>query len=871
MVRSVCLRLRALLLCAAGMCAVFVSCATSEVRAAEGVDFAQQVRPIFLKYCAECHGAKEQKSGFRADLGSAVLEGGNSGKAVEPGKPEESLLLQSLIGGEDVVAMPPKDPKPSAEEIGLIRQWIIEGAKVPADEGVPAEEKVKSAHWSFQPIQRPALSEVGGAEVGSAEAWQKGWVKNPIDQFVLARLEREGMRPSGEAERETLLRRVSLDLTGLPPTIEEMEAYLNDREEGAYERAVDRLLGSVHFGEHLGRQWLDLARYADSNGFTIDSAREIWKYREWVIEALNQDMPFDQFTVEQIAGDMLPEATMAQKIATGFHRNTLINEEGGTDQEQFRVEAVVDRVGTTGSVFLGLTVACSQCHDHKYDPISQREFYQFFAFFNGADEPKLEVPTKEQLEKGEWELAQELRKQLAEEQKKFEEQRGAFREAAAAWMGMRTTEERRKLPEMVVVVLNMPLEKRGDADWKYLTDHYQTIPEAAEKFPALKTMAELKGKIPQFQTTLVMRERKETRPTHVHVRGDFLRKGAEVEALVPGVLPALPKPEQERKYQRLDLARWLVSGENPLTARVTVNRYWQQLFGRGLVETENDFGTQGTPPSHPELLDWLAAEFQQPSVMTGVSVNGTALDRAWGVKRMLRLMVCSATYRQASKQRNEYLEKDARNILLARQNRLRIPAEGIRDAALVASGLLSRKVGGPSVFPPQPEGVFDLTQVNKGWKVSEGENRYRRAMYTYLWRSSPYPGLTVFDFPEANVSCTRRNRSNTPLQALTLANDQVFLELSRGMGERVLKEGGANDGTKIDWVYRRGVSRHPEGEEKQRLQAFVREARSLFELDRPSAVELLGGEGDPATVTERAVWTSVCRAVMNLDEFITRE
>jgi len=829
------------------------------IRAAEGeIDFANQVRPILLKYCSECHGAKEQKSEFRVDLGSRLLEGGNSGSAVEPGKPEESLLLKSLMGAEDVVAMPPKDPKPNPEEIALIREWIAKGAKVPPDESLPAMEgKEKSKHWSYQPIIRPNLPEVR----------LQGWVKNPIDRFLLAKLEAVGMTPSEEADRETLLRRVSLDLTGLPPTIEEMDAFLNDREAGAYERAVDRLLGSVHYGEHLGRQWLDLARYADSNGFTIDSAREIWKYREWVIDALNQDMPFDQFTIEQIAGDMLPEANLSQKIATGFHRNTLVNEEGGTDDEQFRVESIVDRVSTTSAVFLGLTLGCAQCHDHKYDPFSQREFYQLFSFFNGADEPKLEIPTKEQLEKGDWDLAKELRKNLADEEQKFDAQRKEFREAAAAWAALRTPEERKKLPEMVVVVLNMPLEKRGDEDWKYLTDHYQTIPEAAEKFPILKTMADLRNRIPKFQTTLVMQERAEPRETHVHIRGDFLRKGVAVEPVVPAVLPPLPKPESERKYNRLDLAKWLVTQENPLTARVTVNRYWQQLFGRGLVETENDFGSQGTPPSHPELLDWLSAEFEQPTEMTG-----TSIDRPWGIKRMLRLIVCSATYRQSSRVRSDYLEKDPRNIFLSRQNRLRIPAEAIRDAALAASGKLSRKIGGPSVFPPQPEGVFDLTQVNKGWKVSEGEDRYRRAIYTYLWRSSPYPGLTVFDFPEANVTCTRRNRSNTPLQALTLANDQVFLELSRGMAERLLTEGGADDGARIDWIYRRSLSRLPTAEERGRLQAYVRQARSLFERDQPGAVELLGGTpGDAATLTERAVWTSVCRAVMNLDEFITRE
>lgn len=835
-----------------------VAILATDVRAEDAeIDFAKQVRPIFMKYCAECHGPKEQKSEFRVDLGSKLLEGGNSGAAIEPGKPDESLLLKSLLGADDVVAMPPKDPKPTQEEIELIRKWIAEGAKVPPDESLPAAEKVKSDHWSFQPIVRPPLPEVKQAD----------WVRNPIDRFVLARLEAEGMTPSPEAGRTTLLRRVSLDLTGLPPSAAEMDLFLNDREPGAYERAVDRLLASVHYGEHLGRRWLDLARYADSNGFTIDSAREIWKYREWVIDALNQDISFDRFALEQLAGDMLPEATLSQKVATGFHRNTLFNEEGGTDDEQFRVETVVDRVSTTSAVFLGLTLGCAQCHDHKFDPFSQREFYQLYAFFNGADEPKLEIPTKQQLDNGDWELAQKLRKELAAEQKKFDEQRPAFREAAAAWAGLRTPEERKKLPEMVVVVLNMPLDKRGDEDWKYLTDHYQTIPEASEKFPILKTIEELQKKIPKFQTTLVMQERAQPRETFVQIRGDFLRKGVAVEPLVPAVLNPLPDRETERKYNRLDLAKWLTAGENPLTARVTVNRFWQQFFGKGLVETENDFGTQGTLPTHPQLLDWLAEEFEQPTELTG-----TAIDHPWGIKRILRLIVCSATYRQSSRMRTEYQEKDPLNHLLSRQNRLRLPAESIRDSALTASGLLSEKVGGPSVFPPQPEGVFDLTQVNKGWKVSEGEDRYRRAIYTYLWRSSPYPGLTVFDFPEANVTCTRRNRSNTPLQALTLANDQVFIELSRGMAERVIKEGGPDDSAKIDWIYRRALSRLPESEERGRLEGFVRESRNLFERDEPSAVELLGGTaGDPATLVERAVWTNVCRAVMNLDEFITRE
>ncbi|MFO1019253.1 MAG: DUF1549 domain-containing protein [Planctomycetales bacterium] len=824
------------------------------------VDFARDIQPLLTKYCVSCHGANSPKGDLRLESSALLLQGGNRGPAAVAGKPEESPLIQALIGAEGFDKMPPKDPKPTKEEIDLLKRWVQEGAKGTAGEKA-AEKSVapKKKHWSFESIRRPEVPPV-------SPHFKPEWYKNPIDAFILRKLEAEHIPPAPEAEKRVLLRRVTLDLIGLPPTPDEMKAFLADNSPQAYEKVVDRLLQSPHYGEQWGRAWLDLARYADSNGFTIDSEREIWKYRDWVIDALNRDMPFNQFTIEQVAGDMLPQQTVSQQIATGFHRNTLINEEGGTDKEQFRVESVVDRVGTTGSVFLGLTLGCAQCHDHKYDPISQREFYQIYAFLNQADEPKLELPTDEQIKAKEWEKAQEIRKQIAEQKKAYDAKGKEVEAAIAGWEKNLKMEERKKLPEPVVVVLNLALDKRTPADKDILADHYRTLPEAHQKFPELAKIAELQKQEPKFRTTLVMRERKnDFRETHIQIKGDFLRLGAKVEPAVPAVLNAMhPQPA---KPNRLDFARWLVANDQPLTARVQVNRWWEKFFGRGIVETENDFGTQGAPPTHPELLDWLASEFMQPTVSTG----GT-FDHEWGMKRLHKLIVMSATYRQSSQFRPELKEKDPRNLWLARQNRMRLPAEGVRDAALATSGLLSHKIGGPSVFPPQPEGVFDLTQKKKEWPTSKGEDRYRRGMYTWLWRSSPYPGLTVFDFPEANVACTRRNRSNTPLQALTLANDQVFVELSQGMGALLIQQKLKTDEEKIRWIYDRALGREPASLEIKRLTELAGELRDSFSRDPDGAIEAAGYQL-PMTYLplEPAVWSTICRGVMNLDEFITRE
>ncbi|HEX5273217.1 MAG TPA: DUF1549 and DUF1553 domain-containing protein, partial [Gemmataceae bacterium] len=716
--------------------------------------------------------------------------------------------------------------------------WIDAGAKAPAGE-VPQTIATASKHWAFRAPARPAVPAVKHA------------ARNPIDNFIFARLEKEGIAPSPEADRVTLIRRLSLDLLGLPPTPREVDAFVNDRSPDAYEKVVDRLLDSPHYGERAGRWWLDQARYADSNGYSIDAARSIWPYRDWVIAALNRDLPFDRFTVEQLAGDLLPNATQEQKTATGFHRNTQINQEGGIDVEQFRVESVIDRVNTTGSVWLGLTVGCCQCHDHKFDPITQKEYYQLFAFLNNADEPTLELGTPSEVAN-----RKQARARIAAVQKRLKPLDPTSPAGEERWEKNLTTDLRKLLPPDVQAVLNVVENGRTPQEKEKLSEAYRKTDQSRHVLLALgsttplaraanlhlglrrieldKQLTALKAAAPSGATTMVMQERKTPRTTTVLLGGDFTRKGVVVTPGVPAVLPPLePHGPQSVGLTRLDLARWLVDPRNPLTARVTVNRLWQHHFGLGLVETDNDFGTQGTPPSHPELLDWLATEF---------------VRQGWSLKAMHRLIVTSATYRQSSKARPELATVDARNRLLARQSRLRLEAEVVRDAALGASGLLSHKVGGPSVFPPQPDGIYRFTQIDKNWKPNAGPERYRRGMYTFFWRSAPHPSLTVFDAPDASSACTRRNRSNTPLQALTLLNDQGQYEFARALAARVLREGGADDAARLRYAFRLCLARAPKSREQRRL------------------AEVLAREGNGPEA-----WVTVARVLLNLDEFITRE
>jgi hypothetical protein len=657
--------------------------------------------------------------------------------------------------------MPPEGPRLSVEQVSLLRAWIDQGAAWPV-EGDPAAD-AGADHWSFSPPVRhqpPAVADVS-------------WVRSPIDAFVLARLEAAGLSPSPEADRPTLIRRLSLDLLGLPPSPDEVAQFLADEAPGAYERLVDRLLASPHYGERWGRHWLDLARYADSNGYDNDEPRpDAWRYRDWVIDALNRDMPFDEFTLRQLAGDLLPGATFQDRLATGFHRNTPTNTEGGVDREEFRVRTVVDRVSTTGTDWLGLTVGCAQCHSHKYDPLSQREFYRLFAFFDNAEEVETEGPE-----------------------------------------GIKA----------------------------------QVLTAAAAP-----------------------------RVTRVLVRGDHLQPGEEVQAGTPAVLHAFVAPSATQQDQpsdatvqlaaaegrgaspqagptRLDLARWLMAPDNPLTARVTANRVWQHLFGRGLVATPDDFGTQGSPPTHLELLDWLATEL-------------TA--RGWSQKELIRLIVGSAAYRQASVVRPESAECDPENLLLGRQNRYRLDGELVRDAALAAAGLLDRRVGGPSFYPPLPAAMT----VGVRWAISPDTEQRRRGMYICTQRALPYPMLATFDAPDSHVACTRRDRSNTPLQALVLLNDEQFFACAQALGRRAAAEPGGNS-ARIQFAFRACLARWPDDRELARIERLFAEQQAIYREERGLPASLVGEGPLPEGVelADAAAWIGVARTLMNLDEFVTRE
>ena len=784
------------------------------------------VQPVLQANCASCHNDTSKSSGLTMTSREAILAGGNRGPAVKPGNPAESLLLRAVEQSGDL-KMPP-GRKLAAAQIEIIRKWIADGAAWPA----AGTGKPKGAGWwAFQPIQHPDPPPVSRA----------GWVRNPIDQFILARLEKEKLTPSPEANRATLLRRVSLDLTGLPPSPEEIRAFVADSRPDAYERVVDRLLASPHYGERWGRHWLDVARYADSDGYTIDAPRTMWRYRDWVINAMNSDMPFDRFVIEQIAGDMLPGPTTDQLVATGFNRNSPSNYEGGIDFEQYRVEAVVDRVSTVGAGFLGLTVGCARCHDHKFDPISQKEFYQLVAYFNSTDEitseaerydfnrPILAVPTPEEI----------ARKRAFD----------------AQWSALS-----RELVNYVRELSRRP-RKPGDPD-------PSKDPELIER---VRNLRELRKNEPKLTTALVMRELPQPRETYVHLGGDFTRHGITVKPAIPAVLPQLP-PEAST---RLDFARWLVDERNPLTARVTVNRIWQEYFGKGVVETENDFGAQGSRPSHPELLDWLASEFMRSG---------------WSQKAIHRLIVTSAVYRQSSTERPELEEADPYNKLLARQNRLRLDAEIIRDSALSASGLLTDKIGGPSVYPPIPEGAMSVTQVAGAWPTVTGPDRYRRGLYTFFRRSAAYPGLLVFDAPDATSACTRRVRSDTPLQALSTLNDETFTEFAEGVAARVIKEAPGENKERIRHVFLLVFGRTPRADEEQRIASFFAKEMDEYKTNPSLAIELIykGGkfapDGKPvnppparlaAMLPEdrplEAAWTGVARVLLNTDDFLTRE
>lgn len=1006
---------------------------------AAAVDFAKDIRPIFQARCLSCHAGQQAESGLRLDVRDEAKKGGVRGVSWQAGKSAESLVIHLITGENDEkLIMPPKGDRLSAAEIEKIKAWIDQGADWPDSLQNLVSGNLQD-HWSFRPIASPAIPATTKA----------GWIRNPIDAFVLARLESEGLSPSPEADRTTLIRRLYLDLLGLPPTPEQTQEFLLDNRPDAYAQLVDRVLASPHYGERWGRHWLDTARYADSDGYEKDTGRpHAWRYRHWVIEALNQDMPFDRFTILQLAGDLTENPDKNALVATGYHRNTLTNTEGGVDQEEFRVAATIDRVNTTGTVWLGLTIGCAQCHEHKYDPISQRDYYGLFAYFNNIQEVLVGAPRPEELQQftqakstydGEHSvLVQNLtsyeKDKLPAAQAAWEAS-GASRENSA-WQVVTpssavATKELTKLavqgdgsllvsgdnPETdtftlefssplrnitgikiealtdpslpssgpgrtphgnfvlseirlsatsgaqpgtaTAVVLHegrsdfsqdgFPPDKALDGDpktgwavapefgknhtleyeFRQAVDHEggtkftlvldqqhgtqhtlghfrisltasprplqseglpspiaailavskesRTAEQSAQlsqyfarldaQYTALeRTVKEHEAKAPVDPATITkaqaVSEMNPPRETHILVRGDFLRPGTKVDPCTLGVLPAIAPPVASPN--RLDLARWLVDRSNPLTSRVMVNRVWEKYFGRGIVPTVEDFGKKGELPSHPELLDWLALEFQ---------------NQGWSMKALHRLIVTSATYRQSSAQRADLAERDPLNRLLGKQRRLRVEAEIVRDLALSTSGLLTTTIGGPSVRPPQPAGISDLTYANSAnWQESQGADRYRRGMYTWFQRTSPYPMLITFDAPESNVTCVRRERSNTPLQALMLLNDPVFFESAQALARRVVKDAPAVTGEsaevpRINRAFQLCLSREPGGSELQTLRDLYKNARDEFLRDATLLDPALGTSPVPAEISREdlAALTMVARAVLNLDEFVTRE
>jgi mono/diheme cytochrome c family protein len=992
----------------------------------QGVDFVAEVQPILKRSCNGCHGAALQSGGLRLDSEAAMAKGGVSGPAVRAGLAKESELYRRVAGIGDQARMPMGGKPLPEEQIRILERWIEQGAKWP--EGVGARSAEVKKHWSFVSPTKPSLPKVG----------MRTWVNNPIDAFVLAKLEAEGLKPNAAADRATLLRRLSLDLVGLPPTWDEVQAFVKDRSKNAYEKQVDRLLASPHYGERWARHWLDAARYADSDGYEKDKARNVWFYRDWVIQAHNKDLSYDQFLTQQLAGDLLPNATQESRVATGFLRNSMINEEGGIDPEQFRMEAMFDRMDAIGKGMLGLTIACAQCHNHKYDPLRQEEYYRLFAFLNNSHEANIPVYTADEqmrraavlngiqeIEKGiqhrnpdwaermmrwekslarqtPWEVARpevddistggqkyliqedgsllaqgyaptkhrakltiqpalkqvasfrlellndpnlplggpgrsikgtgaltefevevqregqakpekltvaqafaDVEPPVAELEKMYADKSNKRRVTGPIAFAIDGKEEtawthdlgpvRRNWPRQAVFVLDKPVDlsdgksklivylKQNHGGWnsddnqnhnlgrvrlsvsgdgggesataspvrvrdalaipadqrtpqqtQTIFAHWRTtVPEWKAENDRIEALWK---QHPEGSSQLVLAEREQMRMTSLLERGDFLKPKSKVTAGVPAFLNPLP---EGAGGSRLDLAKWITDKSAPTTARTFVNRVWQSYFGTGIIETSEDLGTQSAAPSHRELLDWLAVEF---------------MERGWSMKSLHRLIVTSSTYRQSSAATTELLSKDPANRLLARGPRLRVEGEIVRDITLAASGLLNRQVGGPSVYPPAPEFLFQppASYGPKNWYEEKGANRYRRGLYTFRFRSVPYPVLTNFDTPNGDVSCVRRVRSNTPLQALTLLNEPLFLEAAKALGERARKEGGRTDDAKLRFVYRQTLARDPEAEELADLQSFLakQKARQL---------------GEPET------WAAVARVVLNLDEAITKE
>lgn len=1000
--------------------AAFASAPAAAEETDPEISFQREIQPLLARNCFACHGPDDEsrEAGLRLDRRASAIEA----EAILPGKPDESPLIARVEADDPDLRMPPAEHgQPLGdEEQQVLRRWIAAGAKY-------------EQHWAFLPPTQPPLPAVQRTD----------WPRNEVDRFVLARIEQAGMSPAPEADKYALVRRLYLDLIGLPPTIEEADAFVRSDDPRAYEKLVDELLKSPHYGERWAQVWLDLARYADTNGYEKDRPRSIWPYRDWVIRAINADMPYDQFTIEQLAGDMLPNATTEQRIATGFHRNTMLNEEGGIDPLEYRFYAMVDRVATTGTVWMGLTTGCAQCHSHKYDPISHTDYYRLLALLNNADEPDLLVPDASTLaERREIEgRIERLEHQLAErfppapgagdgagdvdERRKtnLRQKLDAFiatqAPRAADWQILRPAQLETNLPRLellpdgsifstgditkrdvfqltfdldrdepitairlealpddrlpargpgrayyegrkgdfflsevsarvdgapvkfkagshnygkisigsgtaaaanvfdgdgstgwstagregeasqLVLILEKPLPARGKLELELLFERHfaaslgrfrlsatDRADAAASDLPVeiegllardaedwtaaeraavqrhfLRTTPELAGarreidalrrRLPQLPVTMVLRERPADNPraTHRHHRGEYLSPREAVDPGIPAVFAGLTAQPPKN---RLQFARWLVSKGNPLAARVAVNRAWRAFFGAGLVRTSGDFGTQSEPPTHPGLLDWLAVDF---------------MEHGWSLKRLHRQIVLSATYRQQSHAAPADLERDPGNRLLARGARFRVDAEILRDLMLAASGRLSKKMHGPSVFPPQPASVTGLAYGSFPWKTSPGEDRYRRSLYTFRKRTTPFAAYATFDAPSGEVCLARRDRSNTPLQALVLLNDEMFLDFARGLAELAMRETPAEPQSRARFIFRRVLTRPPTEHERQTLLDFYAAQRQRLVANELDAQKIVGR---PTATADHAACVLLARAIMNLDEAVVR-
>ena len=987
--------------------------------------FSRDIQPLLARHCVVCHGPNKAEAGLRLDLAERVYTQLDTGTtAVVPGNPNASELLRRVTSADESERMPADGERLSDDDIATLRQWIQDGGRF-------------AEHWAYQPVRPQEPPDIR----------EEGWIRNTIDRFVISRLEAEGIAPSPQAERAILIKRLYYDLTGLPPAPADVDGYVADSSPNAWETLVDRLLASDHFGERWGRHWLDKARYADSDGYEKDRPRpNAWRYRDWVIDTINQDVPFDQFTIEQLAGDLLPNATPMQQLATAFHRQTLTNTEGGTDQEQFRVEATFDRTETTSAVWMALTMTCARCHTHKYDQITQREYYQLFAFFNGANESSADV-ARSTSELARYRHDKEKHDaQVTSMQKQYDDAKAALQPRIDAWTqemssliaagssvpvqfhrlhlvqastvgeaklelqedgsllasgevpdkdtytlvfelpaepltglhievlshdsltgrgpgrakngnfvltqlrgfvseqkdftnhtavrfgqalsdfsqeqypveGVLTATEKsgwaiapqvgkdhqlttytrqpvtgdkakylrvvldqqhggrhvigclrissvsgfdpvRALPAAVLDAVRTASADRTDQQHDLIAEHVASI--TAETATIAASLDELQQQAPKAPLLPVRVIISADRSTHVLHRGDFLQPADEVSAAALSVLNRhypLQSRQVDKPADRLDLALWLVAPEHPLTARVIVNQVWAHLFGRGIVATQNDFGVRGDLPTHPKLLDWLA--WQLPR------------DMNWSRKALIKTIVMSATWRQSSHHRPELQETDPTNRLLARQNRVRVEAEIVRDLHLAASGLLSRTIGGPSVFPPLPPGVAELSYANNfKWTNSEGSDGYRRGMYTFFKRTSPHPTLISFDCPDSNTTRLQRETSNTPLQALVMLNNEVYAEAAQALTRRTLAEGGIVDRERLAWALRVCISRSPTETEVDRFEGLLMKSREYYQSHPDDARKLIQRHpAEQVPPEENAAWVATVRMILNLDEFIVR-